>query len=504
MIKELNDLIHLVKTSVWRDEELLEFFTKNNSELLALYRAIWANSCLSDAAAARAAGIGLTCYKKQARALRNQLRQLSVFFDHEKARADVSVKNQVEGALEVALLQVLQTRNYRHAPLEVAKRLYRRGQDYELPGFVVEALRVLKTAAANDIGSAKQFETYAREYWRFRSYADAEEQALDCFQSIQLPRLAGKKEQQHYLDALKTRLNSLEPFAEKIPSRQFHVYYFLVQGYYSVETGDYTGALSCYESAIAHFRSKSYPAAIPLAVFFYSKVPACILLGRYAEGETAVLASLDYAPNGSFNFFKAYELYFSLAIHAGHYAQALEIYQTATLHKRFGNLPALQQEYWRVLGAYLFIFYRLNNWAIPEKTLPVFRSVRLANETAHCTQDKTGWNVAVQLALALLQLVEGREDELLDKIQALDKYRIRYLQDCGADRSDLFIRMLAQLPKAHFQGPLFLNRIQNLLNRLKVLPPRLTNQHCEVEIIPYEILAPLIARYLSSNHRTNP
>ena len=501
MIKELNDLIHFVKTSVWRDEALLDFFAKNNCELSALYRVIWEKPCQSDAAAARAAGIGLTTYKQQARVLRKLLRQLAVFFDHEKAKVDVAIKNQVEGALEAALLQILQTRNYRHAPVEIAKRLYRRGLDYEIPGYVAEALRVLKASVERMGGSEKQYADYAQEYWQYRSYAEAEERAIDCFQWIQLPLPRKKQEQQQLLERLHEQLTALEPHKGQIPSRQFHVHFYLVQGYYLIETGDYTAALHCYEAAIGYFHSKPYPAAAPLAMFFYSKVPPCILLGRYEEGEAAVLASLDYTPDGSPDFFRACKMYFSLVIHAGHYEQALDIYQTATLHKRFGNLPAVHQELWGLLGAYLFILYQMNGWALPENKLPVFRSARLANETTRCAQDKTGLNVAVQVALTLLQLLEGREDDVLDRIQALDKYRSRYLQDSSTERSDLFIRMLCQLPKAQFKGSEFLQRVQAVLRRMENLPPRLTNQYFELEIIPYETLVSLIATFLAPKSR---
>ncbi len=499
MIKELNDLIHFVKTSVWRDEALLEFFTKNNDDLAVLYRAIWGNSCQSDTAAARSIGIGLTNYKKQARALRNQLRQLAMFFNPEKAKVDIAVKNQVEGALEVALLQLLQTRSYQHAPLKIAKRLYRRGQEYEIPAFVAEALRVMKTCVGNTEGSQTQFETYAREYWLYRSFVEAEERAADCFQWIQLPHLR-KNSAQHLLE-LRNLLACLEPFHLKIPSRQFHIHYYLVWGYYLFESEDYTGAIENYEAAIGYFRSKTQPSAAALAMFFYSKIPAYILLERYAEGEAAALASLDYAPNGSARFFRAYEMYFSLAMHAGRYEQALDIFQTVTLHKRFGNQPAVQAEFWQLLGAYLFISYRLNDWPLPAKKLPVFRSARLANETARCAQDKTGLNVAVQIALTLLQLIEGREDVLLDHIQALDRYRSRHLQNSDAERSNLFIRILALLPKVCFKSQAFLHAANPLLERMSKLPRRLTNKHSEFEIMPYSTLVQLLACYLSEKNR---
>ncbi len=498
MVKELNDLIHFVKTSVWRDEALLEFFSKNQSGLPVLYRAIWQNACPSDAAAAKAAGVCLTTYKKQARALREQLRQLTVFFDHEKARVDTGVKNQLEGALETALLQLLYQRGYRHAPLEIAKRLYRRGRDYEFPVFVAEALRVLKAAAGAGHGTEWQFDDYSREYWRFRTAVNAEEQALECWQRTQLPRLRNGSERRVFLESLGSQLDQLEPFVGQLPSQQFHLYYFLARGYFLVATGRYAEALERYELALAHFRSKNYPVQTILAALYAAQVPACMHLKKFSAGESVVQAGLDCVASGSAQFFLFCERYFILKMHAGRPDQALEIYQTATLHKRFAAQTAAQQECWRVLGAYLFILYRLEGREVPEKPFPVFRSVRLANETALCAQDKTGWNAAVQLALLLLQLVENREDELFGRLLALDKYRRRHLVDCGAERSALFARILCLLPKSRFSGPEFLSLAQPLLKQMEQLPPRLSDQHCELEIVPYDLLIARIAGFLQT------
>ncbi|MCB9332859.1 MAG: hypothetical protein H6574_17440 [Lewinellaceae bacterium] len=65
MIKELNDLLHFVKTSVWRDEQLLTFFANTDPELLHLYQTVWKNNLASDAEAARTADLGLTTYKNR-------------------------------------------------------------------------------------------------------------------------------------------------------------------------------------------------------------------------------------------------------------------------------------------------------------------------------------------------------------------------------------------------------------------------------------------------------
>ena len=499
MIKELNDLAHFIKTSVWRDEALLAFLCDDETEILQLYRTIWSKNLLTDEAAARAIGLSLGIYKKQARKLRQHLREMIVFFNDEKAKADATVKNQVEGAVEAALINLLRARGYRHAPLEIAKRLYRRGIDYDTPVFVAEALRILKEAALGVDGGENRFEDYSRRYWEYRGYADTEERAADCFQWVRLPALRKKDVRNALPELIRQRLETLEPFRGKIPSAMFHLYYYTIRTNYLMELCDHEGALSCYDEAIDYFSAKHYPVAHPLALFYYSKVPACILLERFDEGEAAVLAGLDCAPEGSSDFFKSYEMYFYLAMYAGHYDRAVDIYHTVTFHKRFGNLRAPRRETWHILGAYLFLVFRLGNLYLPEKSLPAFKSNRFANETMAFTRDKEGMNVAILIAHALMQLVEGKTDLMLERIQALDKYRERYLRDSDTDRSEMFIKILTLLPKTNFDPARFQKKAAPLLENLSTLPRRLTNPAHELEIVPYETLAQGITLWLKSN-----
>lgn len=498
MIKELNDLVHFIKASVWRDEALLAFFTNSDPALIALYRVVWEHQLPTDHAAARAAGLSLTTYKKRARLLRRHLREMVVCFDEEKARADVTVKNYIEGALDQATMQVLHARGYRYAPVAIARRLYRRGKRYEIPGFVLEALRVLKESVLSLGGKEAEFEAYSTEYWEYRDYVEAEERAAECFQWARLPFLRSKTGPAVGLERTRLQLDALAVYKDRAPSCMFHVHYYIVQGGYLAQTGSLDAALACYDEAIRYFRSRRYPVVNPLAIFFYSKAQVLLLQGRYAEGEAAVHASLDHAPEGSYNFFHAYEMYVYLTLHDGRYTQALHIFQTVTMHKRYPNLRPPQQETWHILGAYLFILFRLHGWELPEKSLPAFRSCRFANETPVFTQDKAGMNVAIQIALTLLLLLEGRDDEVLERLQALEKYRSRYLGDPAMARSVLFIRILMQLPRARFEPAAFHQNIQSLLDDMRALPRQLNNPSHELEIVPYETLTAHIVGFLAN------
>lgn len=499
MVKELNDLAHFIKTSVWRDEALLAAFSGAEPELLELYHILWHKNLGTDEAAAKAAGWSLSAYKIRARRLRKCLRDMAVLFDDEKARANAMVKNQVEGILDTAIMNLLHARGYRHAPPAIAKRLLRRGIDYDAPVFAAEALGVLKETAKDMPGGEKQFAAYNRLYWEYRAHADAEARAADCFQWADLPGLRKRSDRRQFLEHTRQRLEALAPFKGKTPSYLFHLHYFTVRIHFLLESGDYEGALRCCDEAIAWFVGRRYPAAGRLAMFHYKKVPAYILLERFEAGEAAALAGLDYAPDGSDEFFQAYEMYFCLAMYAGEYEQALDIFQTVSLHKRFSQLQGPLHEIWQILGAYLFLACRFGNLPLPEKSLPVFKSQRFANEMQVFNRDKDGMNVAILVAHLLLQLLEGKTDQLLERIEALDKYRERYLGYPEAERAGLFVKVLTLLPKVNFSSVTFQKKAAPLLRKMSALPRRMTNPAREPEIIPFENLAEMIAKWLAAN-----
>lgn len=499
MVKELNDLAHFIKTSVWRDEELLAAFSGGEQELMRLYRLLWRQNLTTDEAAAKASGWSLSGYKVRARKLRKYLREMVVLFDDEKARADAVAKNQAEGILDTAIMHLLHARGYRHAPPAIAKRLLRRGIDYDAPVFAADALGVLKETAKDASGGEKLFSEYNRLYWEYRAHAEAEARAADCIQWASLSGLWKQSDRLQFLEHTRQRLDALAPFKSKTPSYLFHLYYFTVQIHFQLESGDYEAALISCDEAIAWFGAKRYPVAGPLAMFHYKKVPACILLERFEAGEAAALTGLDYAPDGSEYFFHAYEMYFCLAMYAGQYEQALDIFQTVSLHKRFSQLQESLRTRWHILGAYLFLACRLANLPLPEKSLPVYKSHRFANETQAFNRDKDGMNAAALIAHLLLQLLEGKTDHLLERAPALDKYRERHLGYPEAERASLFFKWLTWLPKTNFSAMNFQKKAAPILQKISALPRRMTNPAHEPEIIPFENLAEMIIKWLAAN-----
>lgn len=500
MVKELNELVWYAEKSLWRDEAMLSFLCKDRPEVKAIYSALQKQHYRTDDEAAKASDMSLTSFKKYGKLLREHLRDMVFFYNDEKTRADPRLKNLFEGIKDLAAMRLLYARGCRAASRDAAEDLLKKGLLYEWPEFVQQAALYLKECVLRVTGSEKEFEHYSELYWTYKNFTDLENKAWDYLQRAQLPyrRKAGLRS----VDTGRMRQNlaELKPHVFKVPSVMFHIYYFLLRNYDALERSDYQELLKSCNAALQYLEGKPYDIQNPKAVFYYMKVIAYTYLGKYEEGHEAAEAGLALAAEGTASWFSALEVYLYLAIHTRKYDKAFDLYHCAVSHRRLSALHEAQQETWHILGAYCYILYRLTGTPLPVG-FPKFKSRKFLNEINTFTGDKTGMNIAILIAHIMLQLIENKDVEVWDRIQALAKYRERYLIDNSfVERSEIFFKILMVLVKSGFRRDIFRSRMEPYLHALHKLPLQLTNQVHELEIIPYEHLVQLISSQLINRY----
>ena len=97
-------------------------------------------------------------------------------------------------------------------------------------------------------------------------------------------------------------------------------------------------------------------------------------------------------------------------------------------------------------------------------------------------------NIPILVIQILFMIDQNRRNEVIDRIEAIEKYCSRYLKKGDMLRSNCFIKMLLQIPIAHFHKAAVNRKADKYWQRLQANPIDLSHQAHEIEIIPYEKL----------------
>jgi len=499
MMKELTELVTLAEQTLPNHEALLGLLSKNNPEILKLFHAVQANKLRTEAEAIEKAKVGArTKFRQVAKELLCCLEQMVFHIGTDKQVLDDFNHTRIRGFQLMALAKSLSPLICRHSGKRIAEDLLKIGLDYARPEFVVEAAKMLMDYVSVAGEDLKEFDQYYNLYQEYSQWRLLEEKAQIYHDQIKIPFTKKKGLQKEYLSLAQQYISELEPFVGAIKSHSFHLCYYILKSYsHSVNT-EYKASSIVHQEAILYFEERPYPCHGTLNIFYYLEIANCVYLAQYTRGRTFYQKAIECSTPGNVNWFNTLEMGFYLCMHEQDYLGAAEMYAQASKSKRFAVLRDTQRETWHILGAYLFIMHKIAGADIPEAMIPKIKSSRFRNEVKDFAQDKTGMNIAILAAEVLLNFVEGKEDELWDRIASLEKYRERYLRNHEeTHRAQLFIKIMTILSKYYYDGEKFLEKATPFLNELRAAPLQYSQQAYELEIVPYEQLVQAIAQQLS-------
>jgi hypothetical protein len=169
-----------------------------------------------------------------------------------------------------------------------------------------------------------------------------------------------------------------------------------------------------------------------------------------------------------------------LSFHSEEYTIAQKTIEKAKSVTQIKHL----KEQWLIFEAYIFFFGaigKIKNWE-NEK----FKLGKFLNQVPVFSKDKQGYNVSI-LTLQLLFFLQRKNFGLMiDRMEALKKYKSRHLESPETMRSYYFIEMLLVLVKHGFKKEKVITEVEGLRNELLALS--VSVQGNRVEIVPYETL----------------
>ena len=258
------------------------------------------------------------------------------------------------------------------------------------------------------------------------------------------------------------------------------------------QMGRYEDAYDESDKIIDYLNKKEFNALqdfTKLGLISNHKIVACLNLGRFNEGYKTCDQNLELFGKDGHNRSLFYIKYFQLAMHDENLEVANDCYQTIVGDGLYTQktLSVLTQ-IWAVNEAYLMFLIKHKkarhiNDDLYEKE---FKERTFGFNVDNLIHDKSGYGVSIWIIGFLFALLKDERDYIIDRNEALNVYKTRYLKDNRFKRSSLFLKMLLSVRKKGFDYFKIKESNKSNYDALKNNPENLPIQ--EWEIIPYDKL----------------
>lgn len=241
-----------------------------------------------------------------------------------------------------------------------------------------------------------------------------------------------------------------------------------------------------------------------IIVILFQKIICLIQLKEYSQGKKALEELFTYLQEGKYNWFKGQELKMYLLLHTKNYQEAYSIFSEVFSHKKFKKiLSTANQETWEIFKAYLHFLIELGHIQPIEKdtNFKKFRINRFINTVPTYSKDKRGANIAILVIQIIFSIHQKKYDLMIDRIDAINKYGSRHLRKGENFRSNCFIKMLLEIPKASFHRVAAERKAEPFVRKLSKASLEVANQTHSIEILPYEDLWPMVIGILETKRR---
>ena len=217
---------------------------------------------------------------------------------------------------------------------------------------------------------------------------------------------------------------------------------------------EYNEVIRVANSALKYLEARPQSQPTMYQVFEANLAVAYAQLNDYDNGMAYAQRMLGKTTAGEHNYFKVYELMLILALRAGRFQQAYEIYYSIDADALESNLTSYYRETFRIIEAYLYLLVQMGqiDLAVGDTTFIRFRIKRFLNSFKHVTQEKGHRNVHLLIIQLVDDIIHRRHQASALSIDAVGKYVQRYLKGRGYERIRSFLRAVAQLTEQGFTG----------------------------------------------------
>ncbi len=499
-MEQLIELVNIVSKNKAKNLDTVSNFQENESKLQALYSGIAEGKFASDSEAARFiypdSPRQHVNYGKIKRRLYQRLINSIFFIDINKPDYDDLQTAYYTCYRDFAALKILIGRSALKTAVPLGESILKRAQKFEFTDLVVNVLRELHMIYAGPQGDQKNFVRCNKLLKSYTEIFQAEILAEEYYHKLAIHFTRSRATKPELAATASQYKDNLVKLGTKAKTYRYILMAYLVMSLRYQIVNDYKNTLRVCKEAVSQLKKKGKAKSKTSLYTFQIKMASCqIQLGEFEESQKTLELCLNLVDKGVLNWYVTNEYLLISLFHSGNYQKALKVFVEAQSLPAFKSLPAHYQEQWAILETYIH-FFIANGAITPDrvslKKLGRFKLSKFLNDVPVFSKDKRGSNITILVLQILFLIQQKRFGDVSDRLESLKAYSYRYLRKDDTFRSNCFIHMLQQLPKAFFNKKAIGRHANKYRQKLKSVPLDLANQSGEVELVPYEKLWSLV------------
>ncbi|MFZ2898151.1 MAG: hypothetical protein WA004_05990 [Saprospiraceae bacterium] len=499
-MRDLRELVSIVNRHKIKTLEILGPALPPNSKIMQLYEGISSGVFESDEEA-MAFLYGnpensKNSYWKLKHDLKRRLLNTVFFIDRKQDRQSNYERSFYNCYRELTAARFLLRRGSRQIAVELLHKVLKKAEQIELTPVTLEALQLLRHHYGVILGDRRKFEEYDKLVDRHLHLYQAEVRADGYMEEMLSHYVTDKSTKKHHFDKVEEYEKALKEMLREAQSQKLQHRCSFMTVAKNMIVNDYEATVQACLKAIRHFKRLDQIPDSYIRPYLYQLVVSYIQLKAYKKGEEAVRQLLGMLEPGQSNWFKGMELSCVLALHSKNYPKAFDIWTECTAHPQFRYLYPTAKEPWHIMEAFIYYTYTAGKMGGLEGYR--FKLGKFINEVPLFSKDKRGYNIPILIIQILFLIHQGNYDAVYERLDALSRYAIRHLRREEHYRTNCFIRMLNQLPRAFFRRRELERMTALQFRQLHNVPLGLAREAHEIEIIPYEDLWALVLEGLKA------
>lgn len=502
-MQELHDIISLVNSELVAPIKKFDEEELDGTKLRQLYEGIASGSFTNDEAAAEML-YGTDSSDKRYLMLRKNLIDRLVLtmvqYDYSK-RCPPRVNERSWCSRALFAASILHIFGAMESATKLAERIVRKAEQFQFTDIRIQCLQMLRNKSCLQ-GDMDRYEEYDRALKDVLALQQAELEAEEMCQRIEINFVRSSAEQTHLADMAESFLQRLQAIQKKHSSFELDVNVFRIRLLMLQIRHEYKAALDvCREADVYCRNHPDFGSKKRRAEFVVAAMNCCLYLRNYEQALEYGSQCSDLFVQGKYNWYAIQGLNLVLACHTVDFGRALSIFVEAVSHRGFEALPDLQREKWLIYGAYLHVavergWLQHSSLADKRRFNKIIRAVDPWQNIATAARDKKGLRIAV-LLLEAISLVENRdEDGILTRLKLLQRHIRKHKGDEEYERTIEFVNMLRMLVRYRFHAVTAWKKAETHYAALLTMPRSTSgNRLVEgVEIIPYDRLWEWLAK----------